>query len=397
LSANIWGFSDKSQPTIERENQSSTFPYLDSSNPVTPDADLATESFQFSSIAPFPSKERKLQAQLTVTQQALDNKSRQLKRAQQKAYRQLKASRNKNGVLQRELSLLGKQLVAQQAVISHYRQQITNLQNEPLPLLARQTEMERFKESIDEQPDLIRSRLTKKEIVQSSISGITTTTEKAAPKQFSGSMEFGFSYEQDNIITKSVSGRLILDYAESGKYNINSDLDFEFESEDRQRSAEKYRWQLQSDYNLDPINLLYARSDISRSQFSSYEKEDIFTLGYGRIFFNNPKHKFNIEVGPGYRFAAPNLGEEAVSIDEFIVRTRLNYERVLSDSLRVKMDSVLEAGHSNNVYSMGFQAQNRIYQQLYLTFDLDYKFTENVPVDTVQEEISSGLNLLYAF
>ena len=162
-------------------------------------------------------------------------------------------------------------------------------------------------------------------------------------------------------------------------------------------STGKYRWQLQSDYNLDATNLVYARSDIGRSKFSSYDKEQIFTVGYGRIFFNNPKHKFNIEIGPGYRFAVPNLGEEAVSIDEFIARTRVNYERVINENLQLTMDSVLETGHSNSVYGMSFKAQHCIYQQLYLTFELEYKFTQNVPVDTVNEEASSGLSLLYAF
>ena len=120
---------------------------------------------------------------------------------------------------------------------------------------------------------------------------------------------------------------------------------------EKQRT-EKYRWQLQSDYNLDPTNLIYARSDINRSQFSSYEQEDIFTVGYGRILYNTNKQKFNIEIGPGYRFAIPNDGEDAVSVDEFIVRTKLNYERVLTDSLQVTTDAVLEAGHENSVYSI---------------------------------------------
>ncbi len=162
-------------------------------------------------------------------------------------------------------------------------------------------------------------------------------------------------------------------------------------------TTERYRWQLQSDYNLDPNNLLFARSDISRSQFSSYEQEDIFTVGYGRIFLNTEKHKFNIEVGLGYRFAVPNTGKDAVSIDEFIVRARLNYERIVTDTLQVKLDTVLEAGHSNSVYTLSFKAQNRIYQELYLIFDFECKFTENVPVDTVNEEVTTGLSLLYAF
>lgn len=275
----------------------------------------------------------------------------------------------------------------------------------------------RIKTSIDQQPDLLKNKkvgqgsieennaISDQDFIEIAIENNSIKTDIVdsneevieLPDRFTGAVEFGFNYEQDNQITKNLRGRLILDYDEVDQYNINSDMEFEFESEDNEDTAQKLRWQLQGNYNLDPMNLAFVRSDIKRSQYASYEQEDTFTVGYGHIFFNENNHKFNTEFGPGYKFAEPNADEDAVSINEFILRTRLNYERIVSESLQVSLQGVFEVGHSNSVYGVEFKAQNRIYQQLYLIFDIDYKYNQNVPEDTENKEVSTGFNIQYAF
>jgi len=395
FSASIWSFADKSKAITTNAPLVESLPPLLQVGPLNNIDTLATERFHFPRVAPFPSKAQYLQLQLTRTQQSLDKKHVEAKIAQKRALRQQASLQEEQRALRWKLSQLNRELDTHKKLIVLQNKQIERLQVNEQPLFITQTEVDRVRESIDNQPNLIKSKESK--LATKLLVAEPPFIELLQAGEFSGSMEFGYSYEQDNQIIKGIDGRLILDYDLHEQYNINSDLDFEFEDEDGDMTTGKYRWQLQSDYNLDATNLVYARSDISRSKFSSYDKEQIFTVGYGRIFFNNPKHKLNIEVGPGYRFAVPNLGEEAVSIDEFIARTRVNYERVINENLQVKMDSVLETGHSNSVYGVGFKAQKRIYQQLYLTFEFEYKFTQNVPVDTVNDETSSGLSLLYAF
>lgn len=259
------------------------------------------------------------------------------------------------------------------------------------------SDVELLKINIESKPDLIQiaSSSVADKIEQAGKRDLVAKNKVITP--FSGSVEFGFSYEQDNQVTKSINGRLILDYEQKNRYKINSNLKVEVEKEDGESTTEKYRWQLQGNYYLDPRNSIFARSDLQRSQFASYDKEDIYTIGYGRVIFNQDKHKFKAELGPGYRMAIPNIGEDSVSVDEFIVRSRLIYERILSKTLQVKMDAVLEAGNENSIYALSFSAQNKIYRELYLIFDFEYKYTQNVPVDTLNKEITTGLNLLYAF
>lgn len=247
--------------------------------------------------------------------------------------------------------------------------------------------------AIQSQPDFIDRKVEKE--TQEGDEDVQGLAEQA--DNFSGSVEFGFSYKQDNKVTRAVNGRLILDYEELSEYKVNSNFKFEKAGENRQKSIDKYRWELQGDYYLDPYNLAFARSDMNRSQFASYEKEDTYTAGYGRILFAESKHTFNIEFGPGYRIVVPNDTAKGLPVDELIIHTRLNYERVISESLQMVVNTSWGLGRENSIYILNIKAQNKIYRELYLIFDFEYKFTQNVPVSTLNEEVSTSTKLLYAF
>ncbi|WP_413694069.1 DUF481 domain-containing protein [Pseudoalteromonas sp. KJ10-2] len=273
--------------------------------------------------------------------------------------------------------------------------------------------IDNIKSSIDQQPDLLKTKkdssgkeaISDAEFIDVAVQTNNIKTDvvdgnepvNEEEKRFSGAVEFGFNYDQDIDVTKSADGRLILDYNVTDNYNINNDIQFEFEDEEDEDTDNDWRWQLQGNYSLDLVNSLFLRSDIQRSQSASYEKEDTFTVGHGHVFFNENNHKFNTEFGPGYKVAEPNDGEDEVSYNEFIVRTKLNYERIVTENLQVTLEGTFELGHKNSVYESEFKIQNRIYQELYLIFDINYKYNQNVPDDTENDELSTGFNLQYAF
>ena len=402
LAVNIMLFADN-KTELELKNQ--TLAIKENNSQSIAESPITDIQPQFTPVAPLP---------LVIEKK---ENLKEIKRLSQEK----RKSRKKSASLQAQLSLLVKQN-------QKLSEQITRLENEAqtqhsyITLLEKNnsdqqevepqqpalivSDIDLLKTNIQRQPDLIENKSSaassiKQDALAEKIESagepdLLVTKDKEADN-FSGSVEFGFSYEQDNKVTRAVNGRLVLDYEQADQYKFNSNLKFELEEEEREMTTEKYRWQLQADYYLDPRNLLFARSDIQRSQFASYDQEDVYTVGYGRIVFDQSKHKFNMEIGPGYRTAVPNNGENAVSVNEFIVRTRLNYERVVSESLQVIMNTVWEMGNENSIYSVNFKAQNKIYRELYLIFDFEYKYTQNVPVDTLNKEVTTGLNLMYAF
>lgn len=336
-------------------------------------------------------KEDSKEAQL----QALEKKKNAEKLALLEA--QLAQLQEQNKTLAAQINGLDSELAAKKSYISLLQKNNRELkQAQAEQALALVSEADLLKTNIQSQPDLLKTKSSAAEVEQAGeVEEVVLDNELAG--DFSGGVEFGFLYAQDNQVTRALNGRLVLDYEMADLFRLNSNLKFELKEEDNAMATEKYRWQLQADYYLDPRNSIFARSDMQRSQFASYNKEDIYTLGYGRIVFALPKHKFNIEIGPGYRMAVPNVGKDAVSVDEFIVRGLVNYERIVSESLQLKMGAVMEVGRQNSIYGVTFKAQNKIYRELYLIFNSDYKYTENVPVDTLNKEVTSGLTLMYAF
>lgn len=312
---------------------------------------------------------------------------------------QLVEYKEKNKKSTTQMDRLNSQVLAQMNQINELQKNNKEeVENKPSLLLS---ESELLKTNIQSQPDLLQRKVLENSDEQTfDTKGMDqqsagTRAKTKFKSELSGAVEFGFSYEQDNQVVRAVNGRLILNYEQANLNKLNSNFKFEVKDEDDERSAEKFRWQLQEDHYLDSQNSLFARSDLQRSQFASYEQEDIYTVGYGRIIFDHDKHKFNIEVGSGYRMAVPNADDD--SINEFIFRTNLNYERIISESLQIKMNSAWEKGYENSIYSATFKAQNKIYRELYLIFNTEYKYTKNVPAGTLNDEFSTGLNLMYAF
>ena len=371
---------------------------------------LAVIKFQTQAQQEIESLKQQLQAEL--------KKSNQRQQNQQRQQSKLDSLAAENQRLADKISTLDNQVNIQESHLAESLKREKNLNQALQKELFKRASLlsspiDQIKTSIDQKPDLLKTKKTAEgknaisdaEFIDVAIqtnniqTDVVDANEESVFEEdhFSGAVEFGFNYEQENELTKSAEGRLILDYNVVDQYNINSDIKFEFEDEEDEETENEWRWQLQGNYNLDPVNWVFLRSDIQRSQSASYQKEDTYTTGYGHIFFNQNNHKFNTEFGPGYKLAVPNDGEDAVSINEFILRTRLNYERIVTKNLQVTLEGVAEIGHDNSIYETEFRAQNRIYQELYLIFDVNYKYNQNVPDGTENDELSTGLNLQYAF
>lgn len=313
---------------------------------------------------------------------------------------QLEALLAKNSRLQEQLDNRDRFIEEQEENLASI--QIENQQLQESLVEAQQTQKakkalvsnnQQVKDSIDRKPDLVKN--VNKPV--SSESQETKLPEEELYDPFSGSVEFGFSYDQDNNTERAIEGTLVLDYEVPEQYKLHNDLYIEFEDEDGKTQTSKQRWQLQGDYNLAPQDFIYVRTDLQRSRFASYEQEDVYAVGYGRIVINTKTHILTLEAGPGYKTAKPNEGEDEITIDEAIIRAYFSYSFVFSDALQLTSQGAVETGKSNTTYNAIVKAQNRIYQQLYLVFDVDYKYTTTVPDDSVNREVSSGVNLLYAF
>lgn len=360
-------------------------------------ASVSKKPAQLTPVAPLPLVIEKKENAAEIAQRIREKQQNEHRLALLEAQLALLDEQNTN--LKTKINSFSQELIAKDSHISALQKTNEELQLAQSSSLA--SDVELLKTTIESQPDLLETKSPEspvdKPADEMDEQQVVVGAQDGQSGIFSGSIEFGFSYEQDSSRTNSANGRLILNYEQPDLYKLMSNFKFELEEEDSEMSTEKYRWQLQGDKFLDPRNFVFARSDMERTQFSSYERKDIYTLGYGRIVFAEKKHEFNVEVGPGYRIAIPNVDEDAVSVNEFILRNRLYYKRVISEPLQVSLDSVWEVGKENSIYSGTFKVQSRIYRQLYLILESEYEYTQNVPEDTPHEELSTELKFLYAF
>ncbi|MCK5818871.1 MAG: DUF481 domain-containing protein [Psychromonas sp.] len=329
--------------------------------------------------------------------------TKQLERENTAQYKIIVHLNQQNKRLAQESKVAKQQVKDKDKEISDLKATTAKLQiaMQPPPMLS---DVEQVKSLIEAQPDLITTNIKKQpDPEQTNKQGIdpnATSLNIKAPSKWdnlTGAVEFGFNYEQDNQLQKGLNGRLLMTYTDPLKYKLNSDFDFKYVNTDELATTNKARWQLQYDHNLTPVSTIFYRSDLNRSHFASYNKEYIYSVGYGRTIINTKKHNLLIEIGPGYRSSMPNIGEDSVRINEYIGRLNFSYQYVSSESLQFKFDSVTEIGHKNNIYLTNLQMQNKIYRKLFAVFEFEYKYTENVPEDTLRDEYSSDLTLLYAF
>ncbi|HEY5715160.1 MAG TPA: DUF481 domain-containing protein, partial [Psychromonas sp.] len=218
-------------------------------------------------------KEDSKEAQL----QALEKKKNAEKLALLEA--QLAQLQEQNKTLAAQINGLDSELAAKKSYISLLQKNNRELkQAQAEQALALVSEADLLKTNIQSQPDLLKTKSSAAEVEQAGeVEEVVLDNELAG--DFSGGVEFGFLYAQDNQVTRALNGRLVLDYDIADLFKLNSNLKFELKEEDNAMATEKYRWQLQADYYLDPRNSIFARSDMQRSQFASYDKEDIYTLG----------------------------------------------------------------------------------------------------------------------
>src|SRR5699024_2274482 len=69
----------------------------------------------------------------------------------------------------------------------------------------------------------------------------------------------------------------------------------------KSRVDERYFGSYKLDHKIDEANYIFNLLTAEKDRFSGYTYETTYALGYGRRFFDNDRHRLDIEAGPGFR------------------------------------------------------------------------------------------------
>lgn len=168
---------------------------------------------------------------------------------------------------------------------------------------------------------------------------------------------------------------------------------------DGERTAERYYYsnRLAYAYNEHDYSFVFASYDDDR--FSGFDYQATASIGYGRRIYNEESLKWDVEVGPGYRYSKYDDTDpttEGVS-EEAILRmfTKLDWE--ITDATTFSQSLSVEAGDDNTISKSITSLKTEIIGSLSLKLSYTVKYTDEVPADRSHADEETAVTLAYSF
>jgi len=237
-------------------------------------------------------------------------------------------------------------------------------------------------------------------------------------KNFTGSGELGLLMTSGNSETDSVNAKVGLKYEKEhflGEISLaalysSEETEIDGKEEDKV-SAETYNYSAKVGYKFNEANYIFINGDYEDDQFSGYDYRTTFSAGYGRKVIASDTIKFNIEIGPGYRYDRTNgyfddkgdnddsndvfIGEKTE--DEAILRgyTMFNYK--FSEAVSFQQDLTIVTGADNTNTKSVSALKSQIIGALSMKASFTIDNNTDVPSDTEKTDTETALTLVYDF
>lgn len=228
--------------------------------------------------------------------------------------------------------------------------------------------------------------------------GIANAEEE---KNFSGAGEAGLLMTSGNSETESVNAKVGLKYEKEhflGEVNLAALYSSEKTEIDGKKhdkvSAEKYNYSAKVGYKFDQANYVFINGDYEDDRFSGYDYKTTYSVGYGRKIIDSDTTKFDIEIGPGYRYDVLEGGETE---DEAILRGYAMFNYKFSESVSFQQDLTVVTGSSNTNTKSITALKTQIIGALAMKVSFKVDNNTDVPADKDKTDTETALTLVYDF
>lgn len=158
------------------------------------------------------------------------------------------------------------------------------------------------------------------------------------------------------------------------------------------RSAEKYRIEAQSDYDLGERMYALGTANWENDNFSGLNYQAAIAAGLGYKAIKNDEMKLNLELAPGYRVTedeADNTEEDA------IVRAAETFSWKLSKTSTFAQYLKVEAGDSNTETRFGLALTSQVAGDLSMKVSHDITHNSDVGAGLDKTDRESAITLVY--
>lgn len=220
-------------------------------------------------------------------------------------------------------------------------------------------------------------------------------------RNWKGSGEIGLLMTSGNSETESINAKTGLKYEDNqlmGEMNLaalysSEETEVDGETEDR-TSAEKYNVAAKIGYKLSPADYVFLNASYEDDRFSGYDYRSDYALGYGRKIINTDTVKFDLEVGPGYRYDKRDDGETE---NEAVFRGYALFNYKLSESASFQQEVTLLAGSDNTGTKSVTALKGKIASALSMKASYTVAHNSHVPEDKDKTDTETALTLVYDF
>lgn len=142
-----------------------------------------------------------------------------------------------------------------------------------------------------------------------SISTVLFAEELPPPASWSGTVKLGFTGTGGNSNDNNINSKFNLLY-KNVKWTDSLKLESLFSNSDSNVTAEKYTATVEINHAFKKKIFSFLRSENIFDRFSPYETTSTTSIGYGRNLYSNDNVIWDLQGGPGYRYADVNFSNE---------------------------------------------------------------------------------------
>ncbi len=220
-------------------------------------------------------------------------------------------------------------------------------------------------------------------------------------KAWTGSGEIGLLITTGNSEDETVNAKAGLKYEEErllGELKLaalysSEEVEIDGEKEDG-TSAEKYNAAAKIGYKFNPADYVFLNVDYEDDRFSGYDYRSNYAVGYGRKIINTDIVKFNIEIGPGYRYDKQDDGETE---NEAVFRGYAMFNYKLSEGASFQQDITVLTGSDNTNTKSVTALKSQIAGALSMKASYTVDHNSDVPKGKDNTDTETALTLVYDF
>lgn len=234
----------------------------------------------------------------------------------------------------------------------------------------------------------------------------TAFADDRSKEDWTGAAELGLAVTRGNSHSENFNGKLSLasesadwthKFALEGvraRARVSGDFDDDGVPDERDElSANRYQIAASSGYRMTPRASWIGALRHEDDDFSSFDYQTTFSIGYGYRWLDDERTKFAAELGPGYRRA--KRADSGELDTDLILRGVVDFSHALTPNTALTNKLLVESGDSNNFAQNDFGVAVAMNSRLALKTGIQLRHNSEVEPGRRKTDTLTTVNLVY--